>query len=216
MKKLLLTIILLSFVCFGFKCNFKNEPELQVFSNVQERTGQGVLVASRSGVSAELKQAIDYELTRLFADVSPLGYSQKMTHAEYVVYVLPNCVLSPVSQTRGFLIRADSYDGTIFDQDPKPGVGRIYAAEYVIFDGNRPSTSYVVCDAPTADADFRNAVRFGPEHILAFNNDRNYYEATKFHGSGINHPLYQPTDRLSREPLKQDVVDYGGRVKINK
>lgn len=82
--------------------------------------------------------------------------------------------------------------------------------------GNEPTTSYVVCDAPSADVDFRNAIRYGPEHILAFYNDRDYYEATKFHGSGIYHPLYQPTDRLSRETPKRDVVDYGGRVKINK
>lgn len=220
MKIKTLILLLAVLFCAAFpavKCNKNNEPILTVYSNVQERTNGGALVASQSGVSDELKRAIDEELTRLFADVAPLRYTTMLSHSDYIIYVLPNCALSPESRTRSFLIRADSYDGTIYDQDPRPGVGKIYAAEYVITNGRGDiSNSYVVCNAPTADADFRNAIRYGPEHILAYFNDRAYYEFTKFHGNGVNHPLYLPTDRAQRETPKPDVIDYGGRVRILK
>ncbi|MBK8810701.1 MAG: hypothetical protein IPN69_08210 [Acidobacteria bacterium] len=50
-----------------------SQSVLQVFANVIETTALGITIASKTGVSAELKAAADRSLTRLFADCRRVG-----------------------------------------------------------------------------------------------------------------------------------------------
>lgn len=213
--KIFLIFILFAFLSACGGNDSFNDPLLKVYSDVQERTRGGALIASQSGVSSELKGAIDEELLRLFRDARTRNYQNDISPADYTIYVLPDCTLSPESGSRSFLIRADSYDGTEFDQDTRPGIGKIFAAELVITDGfGNLTNSYVVCNAPSADAEFRNAVRYGAEHIVLKRNDEAEYERTKFHGFGISsHPLIPSvpnTDKL----LRRDVTGASGSVTV--
>lgn len=171
----------------------KAKIDFKVYSDRQERTVKGVLVCSKSGVSNELKAAIDEEFMKLFNDIRHLGY-QNGVDFNYVIYILHDFILSPESGTRCFKIRADDYNGTVFDQNPDPRVGEILAAEMVINNNMGDLTnSYVVCLPPNVDNEFRDAVRFGLEHLLAYRNSPELYEATKFHGNGSGHPIYPRT-----------------------
>lgn len=190
MKKAILIICLLAMTlnCGWLKGGDRSQddPILQVSSDVQERTTNGILIASKNGVSSEFKNIADSSLNNVFADAAALGYREGLNFPAYTIYVLDTCTPSPETQTPSFRLRADSYDGTIFDQDPRPGIGYILASEYVILSGNDPTMSYVICnDLPNA----ANNVRHGAEHIILFNNDRNEYDRTKFHGYGVYHPI---------------------------
>ena len=216
--KYLAILLFLAVSGFGFKACKKDAPEpiVKVYADVQERTPRGVLIASQTGVSDVFKSVVDEELERLFADAGALNYVSTVNHSDYVLYAVPNCQLSPVSRTRSFLIRADVYDGTIYDQDPKAGVGRIYAAELVAGDGRGGiADAYVVCDTPTVDQDLRDAIRFGPEHIILKRNNEGEFWRTWYHGNGIAHPLIASTDSAPRRrTVKTDVVDFAAQIQI--
>jgi hypothetical protein len=187
---IILAVIFLAFVAMS-GCKKKksdNGTQLTVYSTTQERTANGALVASALGESSELKQAIDESLTNVFADAAALGYSNKLSHSDYIIYVLDDCIPSPVNHTPSFKLRADEYDGTVFDQDPRPGFGYILASEFVIQDGTppTPTTEYVVCNDLE---NIRDSARYGAEHIILYNNNLPEYDRTKFHGNGVNHPI---------------------------
>lgn len=156
-----------------------------------QRTPNGSWVFGKQAVSANQLALIDAGLTDAFNDARLSGYSHAVSTEFYQIFtVIDNCVLSPEQQIPSFYLRADSYDGTEFDQyNPNgklqgDGVGVILAAEMVM------SLSGIgqmyVCKEPNI---LKEAVRNGAEHIIIFNNDPDYYNATWWHGSGIYHPL---------------------------
>lgn len=221
-NKIFIFLLILCVGVLGFKCNKgkfnkSSEPLVQVYSNVKETSPRGILIASRSGVSQEFKTAADEELDRLFYDSRALGYTKNLEFSDYTLYVLPDCQITPVDKGRAFLIRADSYDGTIYDQDPRPGRGKIFAAEMVIVEPNgNISNEYIVCDAPNGvDDELRNAIRYGPEHIILKRNDEAEFKRTAFHGNGGGHPLI-PSAVPNNSPLKDEreteVVDHFGLI----
>ena len=210
--------------CFGFKgCNkskfsSSSEPLVQVYSNVKESSPRGIHIASRSGVSADFKNAADEELDKLFYDSRALGYTNNLNFSDYTIYVLPDCQITPVNHGRAFLVRADSYDGSIYDQDPRTGHGKIFAAEMVIVEPNGfISNEYIVCDAPGGvDEELRNAIRYGPEHIILKRNDEAEFQRTWYHGNGIGHPLI-PSAAPAPTPTPNDVIiDHFGLVQPQK
>jgi len=191
MKKIILILILLTVAtsCGWLKGGDKSQidaPFLQVYSDVQERTPNGILLASKNGTTEEFKTIADASLNEVFADASALGYQDGLNFSQYIIYVLDNCTPSPVTQTPSFRLRSDSYDGTIFDQDPRPGIGYILASEYVFPESNGVSTNYVIC---SDIANAANNVRYGAEHIILWQNNPAEFERTKFHGNGIYHPI---------------------------
>lgn len=223
-SKLVLILCLAAWCGFGFKgcakkINPANEPLLRVFSDVTERTTKGILIASQTGVSSEFKEAADQELEKLFDDARALGYTNDLNFSDYTVYVLPNCQLSPEQHTRSFLIRADSYDGSIYDQDARPGFGKVFAAEMVIAGPfGQITNEYVVCDAAAGvDEELRNALRYGPEHIILKRNDEAEFQRTWYHGNGISHPLIpsakKPETSAPIDPRSEEAIDLFGRTK---
>lgn len=160
-------------------------PDVEVFSDVIQTTPLGAMVASKTGVSDEVIRIIDRELSELFLDAAALNWTNWMEHNKYIIYVLHTCVPSPVDHVLSFKVRADNYDGTVYDVDPRTGIGYVYAAERVLLVGEVPTGEYIVCNDLSV---LPNSVRFGPEHILAYYNDRSYYEETKTHTS-VGHPI---------------------------
>ena len=176
---------------------------------MQERTPNGVLIASKRGESSEFKDTVDSSLNDLFADASALGYSNALNFSDYIVYVLDDCTPSPEQHIPSFRLRADEYDGTIFDQDSRPGIGYILASEFVIKDGNAPTTEYVICNDL---ANARNNARYGPEHIILSRNNLQEYQRTEFHGNGVYHPIVASRNNALRpEPeTMREVIDASG------
>lgn len=173
------------------------------FANTN-KTALGIEVLS-NGATQDVFDAIDRGWTQVKADAIASGYTEHLDPTLYRVYVHPTCVPSPEQQIPSFLIRADNYDGTDFDQfNPqgkgvKDGKGMVYAAELVANNGVQPFSnepaSIVICPGVA-----ENAARYGFEHILALYNDDTYYNATATHANGAGHPILpQP---LPHNPTK--------------
>ncbi len=193
----IILIYTIAFVLSAFSCGkgsdqsckdkAKNTPNLQVYSNTGQTTSHGVKVYSQSGVSTGFLEAVDNSAVELFADARAIGYTNALDYGLYIIYVQPNCTASPENQTPSFLVRADNYDGTIYDQEICPNIGMVLAAEMVIKDGNAVSNEYVICNS--TDMNYvKNAARFGLEHILIKRNDEGYYIQTETHTTS-GHPL---------------------------
>jgi hypothetical protein len=163
---------------------------VNVYSNVKQKTPMmGVTVASKSGVSNQYLGWIDESMNELSSDITAQNRAHNINPSLVTIYALHDCVLSPESRTPSFLLRADSYNGTEYDQDPDPRIGKIFAAELVLPDRFGGMTnSWVICQS-NDETYVKNASRYGYEHKFLYDFYRGEYEATKFHGSGVNHPL---------------------------
>jgi len=149
--------------------------------NAVDMTPKGVKLRSTAGVEDERKMWIDEALTKLFDDASKAyGYTQMMKHSDYTVVVRSDCVLSPVQQILSFVLIAPNYNNTIYDIDPDPNVGRIYAAEQVTTvwrnGQSRTIPTITVCNGERQLT--LNTVRYGGEHILHDNGNYQLYLQT--------------------------------------
>lgn len=214
----------------GFKGCKNSTPKgtvLTVFSDTRQFTARNnVMIASKSGVSNEFLTAVDDSMDIFRADIArnPLWNSHNIAPELVIIYALHNCVNSPESQTPSFRIRADDYDGTVFDQNPKQGIGEILAAEYVIqdiYNGVYVLTNeWVVCSISSGQAVSRiyakRVARYGYEHKFLFDWFPAEYERTKNHAaSGISHPLIETNDGESLMALDfkpKDVFALGGNA----
>lgn len=191
--KLLILVIGIAILssCAWLKGGNRNDdiPDIVVYSNVQQRrTPNSPMVASKDGVSDEYLRWIDESMQNLSLDIVAQNRQHNINPKDMVIYALHTCVLSPELRTPSFLIRADSYDGTEYDQDSRPGIGKIYAAEYVITYGDMLSNSWIICQSNDENY-VKNAARYGYEHKFLYDFYRDEHEATKFHQSGNGHPL---------------------------
>jgi hypothetical protein len=169
--------------------NFNRMMQVDVSNcRISNTTPLGVKVLSVNPLHPELIPAIDGSLTELFAMCRRRGYTQKLNHDDYKIYVIPpeREYDSLGNYVPNFKLRADEYDGTVFDQNPTPGIGEVYAAEYVA-----PDFSCYVIAEYTRDFETtaRDAVRYGAEHIILKFNDEAEFNRTAFHGNGIGHPI---------------------------
>lgn len=197
MKKLLILTLLLT------SCNGIDAPDaikdaikagngvVKTSHEVSQQTPNGSWVFGKRAVSPNQLTLVDNGLTEAFNDARLSGYSHALAPQFYQIYtVIDACVLSPEQQIPSFYLRADSYDGTEFDQyNPKgklqgDGIGVVLAAEMVM-SLSEIGQMYVCKEANV----LKDAVRNGSEHIIAYNNDAEYYNLTWWHGSGIYHPL---------------------------
>lgn len=218
-KTIILTVIAtLAFIASGYACKKKptsSEATVVVYSTVIQRlTPASPRVASAMGVSNKQLEVIDTALRDLQLDLAAEGQTYSFDPSTSIIYVKHDCILSPISQTPSFLVRADDYDGTVYDYDPRPGIGKIYAAEYVITDGSFLTDEWVVCNVPDNDVYTADTARFGKEHKVLHDNDRPRFDATVNHASGPPHPLIARRALAFVEKEKpKDVAAYFGRVK---
>lgn len=164
-----------------------SEADVIVYSDVLETTPAGVRVASKNGVGMAFLDRIDNSLRRLFENAVRDGYTQKLSFSDYIIYVKHDWELSPVDRIPSFRVRADNYDGTIYDVDPRRGIGYVFATEYVIKIGDAPTGEYVITTDPN---NLERNVRYGAEHIVLYFNDPVKYYATETHTTG-GHPLIE-------------------------
>lgn len=209
---LIIMLVVMLQACGG--TNWKNESDGYVKTSIatSQKTSEQATVYSKDGISQEQLALAQQGLTDAFNDARLSGYSRTLNSSGYTISipVIP-CVPSPVFGTMSFQLRADSYDGTEFDQyNPrgagvKDGIGVILAAEMV----TDLSGSMIVCSDASV---IKDAVRNGAEHIIIWNNDNEYYSETWFHGGGgMSHPLLPK--HLDKEP--KNFTGQGVSVRLN-
>jgi hypothetical protein len=179
------------------KGGWENESNGYVKTSIKNsaQTAGGAWVKSEKKATTEQLAAVEAGLTAAFNDARLSGYTALLDQHSYtVLFPVKDCVLSPVFQTLSFPLRADVYDGTIYDQynpkgaNVKDGIGVILAAEMV----TQLSGEMIAC--PNSP----DAVRNGAEHIIIYNNDSDYYARTWYHGDSVSHPLL-PKRELKNE-----------------
>lgn len=206
---MILILVVGVFVLTGFACGDgdKTKPAEGQKPNTVETTAKGATINSKSGTSAEIKNMIDASMTEVFADAkAAYNYQNKMSHSDYTVYVEDGCVLSPVDKLLSFKISAPDYNGTIYDVNPDPNIGEVYAAEMVVQVrgedwGMKVVPEYIMCNDTSVSGS--EAARNGPEHILHYFNDMVKFNETVYHGSGISHPIIPHRGRSHGTHSKQ-------------
>ena len=205
MSDVTLTILIISAVVIGIgvalwlrqrkkQKRIEESSTVTVYSDWIQYAANGARVCSRSGKSEAFLATVNTVLNELFLDAAAQGYTQWLSGSSYTIYVLDGCPPSPEQGIPSFKIRADNYDGTVFDQDPRPGIGYVLASEYVILDANgAPTGEYVICDS---DAYREANIENGPDHIILYYNDRQRYEETKTHTATSGHRII-PRRRVS-------------------
>ncbi len=172
-------------------------------------TPNGVKVRGNSSVSPSQLQLIDAGITGAVADARISGYARDLNYDHFAVYTPPyRCEPSPEQRVPSFLVRADSYDGSEFDQYNSKGVGVkdnigvVYAAEMVLDLGTNGNEAqmYVCPDA----SHLKDAVRHGAEHQIIASNDNDYFNLTWYHGDGFYHPLLPKRTNLRETPRRYD------------
>jgi hypothetical protein len=151
--------------------------------DVQQRTGQGVTIYSRAGLTPQHLTDADAALDELFKDVEAAYPGQTLPIAlgfgNYDIYEPDHdCILSPESRTPSFYVRDGrlQYDGGIYDQYNSRGPGVKDGASVVLAPERvwgMTTTGSTTEGSPTPRAKFlicpdlsvwRNGVRFGAEH----------------------------------------------------
>lgn len=179
MKNLLLILILV-FAVSAFDCDKSN-------ASVQT-TPKGARIESDSPVDADRLSVIDQALTEVFSDAAHLGYTERLTHGAYTIFVNRNC--QPRNGVMVWLGRADNYDGSEYDQNPAPGIGEIFIAEQVGKVNNQIVPRYIICF--DSFENIAQTTRYGAEHIILAANDLNEYRRTETHSNGAGHPIIPP------------------------
>lgn len=157
----------------------------------------GVTVYGKFKIEGVQLDLIDAGIADATKDAAASGYTVLPAGTFYDIFTPPyQCQPSPSQHVPSFLVHADNYDGSEFDQynskgaGVKDGVGVIYAAELVISIGTPgsqpPRGQMYVC--PDASV-LREAVRNGAEHMIIANNDNEYFWLTVYHGNGFYHHL---------------------------
>jgi hypothetical protein len=159
--------------------------------DIHATTPKGVKLRSVNPVRPEMIAACDYAFETMFEICRRKhNFHNRLKFSDYLVYIIPqdrehdsNGVYVP-----NFLLRADDYDGSIYDHDPAPGVGLVYAAEYCL-----PDKSGFVVPEYTRNFDELAAVggafHNGLDHLILFANDVDWYARTENHASGGGHPI---------------------------
>lgn len=187
--------------------------DVSISDKVVQTTPLGTQVRSEKGVSDADLVSVDEGITQAINDGKSSGWTNTQTpynHSLYIVYIpLNGCKPSPLQQIPSFLIRADNYDGSIYDQYNSKGllpteqqnsfdkyvrdnIGVIYAAEMLMglntpgsVTNNIPNThaSFVVCQET-----LKEGSRYGAEHNIIAHYDANYFKETMTHSTKA-HPL---------------------------
>lgn len=156
-------------------------------------TPKGARVYSyMADVSAECRRLIDEGMQRTFDIARKYGYSEGMSHDQYLVSVWPR---SNKCEQPGFLRESlkvlvvgqdapPSYDQGPYDKDPRPGFIQLcVAGEFRMFN-NKLAISVVDDPAMTF-----NAARYEAEHAVLWMNDPQKYSDTADHSQGGGHPI---------------------------
>lgn len=196
MKKLtfLLVLLIAGLSLSAFKCgkssggyNTSDWWTGQYSTKNPKRTPNGTTVYSFETVTPQNLQNIDEGLARVF-DISSrvYGYQNGLNFSDYKIVLFKRSALCTGTAV-GFAVRADNYDGSEYDKDPRPGYGVVCAAG-LSAEFEQPLAVVVQDDSMIA-----LATRFEGEHLILYKNDRQKWGETVTHSTG-GHPLLPDTD----------------------
>jgi hypothetical protein len=171
-----------------------SEPITDVHTtrSVTQKTSSDVEVVSKSGVNLAVIYNVEDGYQKAKRDALASGYTQKLEGSNYTVLIPDDpCTEVGESKTPAFKVRADNYDGTEFDLDPRPGVGVTWAAEMVASYGiaGGRMEGYVCPDIAA------NGTEYFMEHGLARWNEDSWYRATETHTTRPHPILPSPSPR---------------------
>lgn len=169
-KFLILVLIIASLSnCAWLKGGDRTPSPVKLYNDKQQKTAGGNVVSSKSGVSTPFLAATDRAIYEVTEDAKAIyGNAEFLQdYGKWVVYVVPDCELSPEMRTRSFRVNG------------------ILAAEWV---PNPSLKAYVVCESNVIDEDLKNALRYGPEHVILRWVDWDTFERTMKPEDHI-HPL---------------------------
>lgn len=143
---------------------------VELSTRFKQTTPKGATVFSHNGVAQAKLVEVDNQLDEVFIDARKSNFTRCLVHSFYEIYVpFVPCRPSPVQGIPSFEVNAPNYDGTEYDIDPRPGHGKIFAAEMIISLGTPTSDTQIgrmiVCEGV-----FSDGVRNGAAHILCANN----------------------------------------------
>lgn len=149
------------------------------------RTPKGANVYAVRQPNAQMLAAIDKGLDDLFAVARNNGYSRRLRHRDYSVFIgkADRTRDSAGKYSPDIAVGAAQYAGTDYDQG-----GFIYAAGMVI--AFNPM-AFVIAEHERDYARVSDLVRFEGEHLVLFHNDRRRYQQTADHSQGGGHPILQ-------------------------
>lgn len=152
---------------------------------VAVRTRKGANVYAVRQPNAQMLAAIDKGLDDLFAVARKNGYSRRLRHRDYSVFIgkADRTRDSAGKYSPDIAVGAAQYAGTDYDQG-----GFIYAAGMVI--AFNPM-AFVIAEHERDYARVSDLVRFEGEHLVLFHNDRRRYQQTADHSQGGGHPIMQ-------------------------
>lgn len=175
-------IAFIALVMLGLNgCGGGSGDRPQGYSEISPR---GVTVRSSSPIEKDLLPIIDAQLESLFRIAEVKGYRSFDVHPSYGIRIEPR---DARCDEISFMITREvpagtQYDGTEFDNDPRPGFVAVCAAgQFQQSDGLIRVTAAGIRSSAI--------VRYEGEHKLLYQVDRQLYEATKIHGTGEGHPI---------------------------
>jgi hypothetical protein len=152
---------------------------------VYTATRRGIRIYAVSTPSVEMLRAIDDGFTELFTIARRHGYSARLNHSDYTVYIARP---DRTSDSRGayspdVAVASGQYAGSVYDQG-----GYIYVAGMVL------ELNHCIFVIAEHDHDMRRVsdiVRYEGEHLVLYHNDRALYQRTADHSRGGGHPILQ-------------------------
>jgi hypothetical protein len=152
---------------------------------ISVKTPRGANVYARISPRPEVLRAIDNGLTELFNIARRHGYSARLGHSYYTIFIAraDRTKDSSGAYSPDIAVAANQYAGSVYDQG-----GYVYAAGMVM------EFSHCVFIIAEHDRDLQrvsNVVRYEGEHLILYHNDRPLYSRTADHSQGGSHPILQ-------------------------
>lgn len=190
-----LCLVLLLTVAFSFACPKKNSGydnsdwwNGYYSTKNPKQTPRGATVYSYENVTPSNLDNIDAGLARLFDIAARVyGYRNGLNFSDYRIILFKRSALC-TGTAIGFAVRADVYDGSEYDKDPRPGVGVVCAA------GLSAEFESPLAVVVQDDSIIKDATLFEGEHLILYKNDRLKWQETLFHQNGAGHPILPDTD----------------------
>lgn len=146
----------------------------------------GVTIISANKVSDEMLGAIDKGFADLFEIAAKHGFTVRLKHSDYIVFVgkADRTIDANNAYSPDIAVPSGQYKDSEYDKG-----GFIFAAGMVL--------AYTPCAFIIADheKDFERAadvVRFEGEHLVLYHNDKALFDKTADHSKGGGHPILNP------------------------
>lgn len=192
--KLLLSICAVCFL-FAQTSAAQNRFENDLIGKVEKITGdefrfetetsKGARVYAVKKPGAKMLRAIDDGLTQLFATARKHGYSKRLNHSDYTIFIARPDRLKDINDqySPDIAVGAAQYAGSIYDKG-----GYIYAAGMV---AAYNSCAFIIGEHTRDFQRAANVVGYEGEHIVLYHNDRRLFNKTLDHSKGGGHPILQ-------------------------